>query len=134
MKPQVLAKELANSIRESQEYLSWQKAKEELDKHEAAKIMLEDFRKKQWDLEQTRLSGETISTEQEEQFKKLAEIIQYNPYVRDFLLAEMNLNQMVIEIQRIIASALGVEITEEDKAGGEIGEEKKAGREDAGEE
>jgi cell fate (sporulation/competence/biofilm development) regulator YlbF (YheA/YmcA/DUF963 family) len=124
MKPQVLAKELANSIRESQEYLSWQKAKEELDKHEAAKIMLEDFRKKQWELEQTRVSGETIPAEQEEQFKKLAEIIQYNPYVRDFLVAEMNLNQMVMEIQRIIASALGVEITEEDKAGGEdAGEE-----------
>lgn len=119
MKPQVLAKELANSIRESQEYLTWQKAKEELDKHEAAKIMLEDFRKKQWELEQTRISGETVPADQEEQFKKLAEIIQYNPYVRDFLIAEMNLNQMIMEIQRIIASALGVEIPEEDESGGE---------------
>ncbi|HBR34021.1 MAG TPA: hypothetical protein DD734_05250 [Firmicutes bacterium] len=124
MKPQVLAKELANSIRESQEYLTWQKAKEELDKHEAAKIMLEDFRKKQWELEQTRISGETVPADQEEQFKKLAEIIQYNPYVRDFLIAEMNLNQMIMEIQRIIASALGVEIPEEDESGGEdVGEE-----------
>lgn len=119
MKPQVLAKELANSIRESQEYLTWQKAKEELDKHEAAKIMLEDFRKKQWELEQTRISGEAVPADQEEQFKKLAEIIQYNPYVRDFLIAEMNLNQMIMEIQRIIASALGVEIPEEDESGGE---------------
>ncbi|HBL35234.1 MAG TPA: hypothetical protein DDZ55_00335 [Firmicutes bacterium] len=124
MKPQVLAKELANSIRESQEYLTWQKAKEELDKHEAAKIMLEDFRKKQWELEQTRISGEAVPADQEEQFKKLAEIIQYNPYVRDFLIAEMNLNQMIMEIQRIIASALGVEIPEEDESGGEdVGEE-----------
>ena len=111
--------ELANSIRESQEYLTWQKAKEELDKHEAAKIMLEDFRKKQWELEQTRISGEAVPADQEEQFKKLAEIIQYNPYVRDFLIAEMNLNQMIMEIQRIIASALGVEIPEEDESGGE---------------
>lgn len=113
MKPQRLAKELATSIRESQEYLAWQKAKEELDKHEAAKIMLEDFRKKQWELEKTRLSGEKIQPEQEEQFKKLAEIIQYNPYVRDFLLAELNLNQLIMEIQRIIASAVGVELPEE---------------------
>ena len=124
MKPQVLAKELANSIRESQEYLTWQKAKEELDKHEAAKIMLEDFRKKQWELEQTRISGETVPADQEEQFKKLAEIIQYNPYVRDFLVAEMNLNQMIMEIQRIIASALGVEIPEaEEQGGADAGEE-----------
>ncbi|NLY91943.1 MAG: YlbF family regulator [Firmicutes bacterium] len=113
MKPQVLAKELANSIRESQEYLAWQKAKEELEKHEAAKIMLEDFRKKQWELEKARLAGEKVQPEQEEQFKKLAEIIQYNPYVRDFLVAELNLNRLIMEIQRIIASAVGVDLPEE---------------------
>ncbi|HHT47883.1 MAG TPA: YlbF family regulator [Firmicutes bacterium] len=113
MKPQVLAKELANSIRESQEYLAWQKAKEELEKHEAAKIMLEDFRKKQWELEKARLGGEAVKPEQEEQFKKLAEIIQFNPYVREFLLAELALNQLIMEIERIIASAVGVEIPEE---------------------
>lgn len=118
MKPQVLAKELANAIQESQEYLAWQKAKEELEKHEAAKIMLEDFRKKQWDLEKARLAGEKVPPEQEEQFKKLAEIIQYNPYVRDFLIAEFNLNQMLMEIQRIIASAVGVELPEGATGGG----------------
>ncbi|MBA2133769.1 YlbF family regulator [Capillibacterium thermochitinicola] len=114
MKPQDLAKELANSIRESPEYQAWEKAKAEVDKHEAAKIMLEDFRKKQWDLEKARLNGEEIKPEQEEQFKKLAEIIQYNPYVRDFLVAEYNLNLMIMEIQRIIASAVGVKLPEEE--------------------
>ena len=107
-------KELANSIRESPEYQAWEKAKAEVDKHEAAKIMLEDFRKKQWELEKARLSGEEIKAEQEEQFKKLAEIIQYNPYVRDFLVAEFNLNKMIMEIQRIIASAVGVQLPEEE--------------------
>ncbi|NLW58773.1 MAG: YlbF family regulator [Firmicutes bacterium] len=114
MKPQELAKELANAIRESQEYQAWEKAKAEVDKHEAAKIMLEDFRKKQWELEKARLSGEEIKPEKEEQFKKLAEIIQYNPYVRDFLVAEYNLNRMIMEIQRIIASAVGVQLPEEE--------------------
>lgn len=113
MRPQDLAKELANSIRESPEYQAWEKAKAEVDKHEAAKIMLEDFRKKQWELEKARLSGEEIKPEKEEQFKKLAEIIQYNPYVRDFLMVEYNLNKMIMEIQRIIASAVSVELPEE---------------------
>jgi cell fate (sporulation/competence/biofilm development) regulator YlbF (YheA/YmcA/DUF963 family) len=85
-----------------------------VDKHEAAKIMLEDFRKKQWELEKARLSGEEVKPEQEEQIKKLAEIIQYNPYVRDFLMAEFNLNRMIMEIQRIIASAVGVQLPEEE--------------------
>lgn len=118
MKPQVLAKELANSIRESPEYQAWEKARTEVDKHEAAKIMLEDFRKKQWELEKARLSGKEIKPEQEEQLKKLAEIIQYNPYVRDFLIAEFNLNQMIMEIQRIIDSAVGVQLPEEENKEG----------------
>ncbi|HHW12087.1 MAG TPA: YlbF family regulator [Firmicutes bacterium] len=117
MKPQDLAKELADSIRESPEYQAWEKAKAEVDKHEAAKIMLEDFRKKQWALEKARLSGEEIKPEQEEQFKKLAEIIQYNPYVRDYLVAEYNLNRMIMEIQRIIASAVSVKLPEEEDPG-----------------
>ena len=76
--------------------------------------MLEDFRKKQWELEKARFSGEEVKPEQEEQIKKLAEIIQYNPYVRDFLMAEFNLNRMIMEIQRIIASAVGVQLPEEE--------------------
>lgn len=116
MKPQVLAKELANSIRESQEYLAWEKAKKKIDGHEAAKVMLEDFRKKQWELEGARLSGQEVAKEKGEELQKLAEIINYNPFVRDFLIAEMNLNKLIVEIQKIIASAIGVELPDQEEA------------------
>ncbi len=112
MKPQILAKELANSIRESPEFLAWETAKKKIDEHEAAKVMLDDFRKKQWELEGARMSGQEVPPEKEEALKKLVEIINYNPYVREFLVAEMNLNNMIVEIQKIIASAIGVEIPE----------------------
>ncbi|NLW56185.1 MAG: YlbF family regulator [Firmicutes bacterium] len=115
MKPQVLAKELANSIRESQEYKAWEAAKKKVDEHEAAKIMLEDFRKRQWELESARISGENVE-EKEEEFKKLAEIINYNPYVREFLMAELNLNKMFMEIQKIIASAIGCDLPAQEEA------------------
>ena len=112
MKPQDLAKELANSIRESEEFKTWEAAKKKIAEHEAAKVMLDDFRKKQWKLEEARMAGEEITTEQQEELKKLFEIISYNPYVSEFLMAEMRMHNMVLEIQKIIASAIGVELPE----------------------
>ena len=119
MKPQVLARELANSIRESQEYKDWEAAKKKIDEHEAAKVMLEDFRKKQWELEKARLSGEEVAKEKEEELKKLAEIINYNPYVREFLIAEWNLNNMNLEIQKTIAAAIGVDLPAQEEGKGQ---------------
>lgn len=51
MKPVELAKELAKSLTNSSEYVSYKAAKEKLENHEAAKLMFDDFRKKQMELE-----------------------------------------------------------------------------------
>lgn len=112
MKPQDIAKELADSIRESEEFKSWEAAKKKIEEHEAAKVMLEDFRKKQWKLEEARIAGQEITDEEKAELKKLFEIISYNPYVSELLMAEMRINNMVLEIQKIIASAIGVELSE----------------------
>ena len=54
-------------------------------------------------------------------FGKLSEIIGYNPYIRDYLLAEMQLQQLMMEVQKIIASGVGLKIPdlEEDADQGE---------------
>lgn len=110
MKPILLAKELAEALRESEEYREYQEAKKKVDEHEAAKIMLEDFRKKQLELEKKRLAGEEIPQAEMEKIKKLSEIITYNPYLRDYLLAEVKLQQLMMEIQKIIASGIGLDL------------------------
>lgn len=110
MKPINLAKELAEALRESEEYREYQEAKKKVDEHEAAKIMLEDFRKKQLELEKKRLAGEEIPQAEMEKIKKLSEIITYNPYLRDYLLAEVKLQQLMMEIQKIIASGIGLDL------------------------
>src|SRR5690554_7702738 len=83
MDPMILAKELGAALAESEEHKAYQKAKEQVEGHEAAKIMLEDFRQQQWALEKKRLAGEEPGEEEMEKVKKLSEVMGYNPYIRE---------------------------------------------------
>lgn len=113
MKTIELAKQLAKSLAESQEYQNYLQAKQILEGHEAAKTMLEDFRKKQWELERKKISGDKLLEPHEQELQKLAEIIGVNPYVRDYLMAEFQFTQVMMEIQRIISEAVGLQTPEE---------------------
>ncbi|MGE5581144.1 MAG: YlbF family regulator [Bacillota bacterium] len=119
MKTLELARQLANSLAESREYQDYSKAKVLLEEHEAAKVMLDDFRKKQWELERKKLNGDKLLEPYEEELRKLAEIIGLNPYIREYLMAEFQFMQLMMEIQKIIGEAVGIEAPEElNKDGG----------------
>jgi cell fate (sporulation/competence/biofilm development) regulator YlbF (YheA/YmcA/DUF963 family) len=109
MKAIELAKQLGKALAESEEYQSYHKAKETLDSHEAAKLMLADFRKKQWDLEKRRVTGELNAEAATTELQKLAEVIQINPYIREYLFAEFRFSQTMLEVQRIIGAAVGID-------------------------
>ena len=110
MDPVALARELGKAMAGSEEYKAYQKAKQQVEEHEAAKIMLEDFRKKQLALEKKALSGEEPSSAEVEQLKKLSEILGYNPYIREYLLAEMRFTHLVFAVQKAIADAAGLDL------------------------
>jgi len=108
MKPVELAKQLAKSLAESEEYQNYKKFKGILDGHEAAKTMLEDFRKKQWELERKKLNGDKLVGLYEEELRKLSEVIGLSPYIRDYLMAEYHFAQIFSEVQRIIGEAVNL--------------------------
>lgn len=81
--------------------------------HEAAKTMLDDFRKKQWELERKKLNGDKLLGPYEDELRKLSEIIGLNPYIRDFLMAEYHFSKLFGEVQQIIGEAIGLEPLDE---------------------
>jgi cell fate (sporulation/competence/biofilm development) regulator YlbF (YheA/YmcA/DUF963 family) len=113
MKPIELAKQLAQALAGSEEYQNYKKYKDILMQHEAAKTMLDDFRKKQWELERKKLNGDKFLGPPEDELRKLSEIIGLNPYIRDFLMAEYHFSKLFGEIQSIIGEAIGLEPLEE---------------------
>ena len=113
MKPVELARQLAKALTDSTEYQDYKKFKGILEEHQAAKVMLDDFRKKQFEYERKKLNGDKLLGPFEDDLRKLSEIISLNPYIRDYLMAEYRFTQIFSEVQRIIAEAIGLEPLDE---------------------
>ena len=101
------ARELGQAIRETPEFRAVQAARERIDGHEAARIMLADFRRREEEYRRAVLSGKA-NEEQAKEIKDLAEIIACNPYIRDFFAAEAVLARLVAEIQSEMLAAAGL--------------------------
>lgn len=110
MKTIELAKQLAKALAESAEYQNYKAAKEKVEAHEAARTMLKDFREKQIELERKRMNGDKLLQPLEEELRKLTEIISLNPFVRDYLIAEFQFSMMIMDVQKIIGEAVGLEV------------------------
>lgn len=107
------AQELADALVASETYQKLQEAREELDRHEAAKIMLRDFVAKQQKLQERVLAGEQPSEAEVADYQQTASLVSMNPYVRRLLEAEVAFSDMMVEVQRVLAKAVGIDLPEE---------------------
>ena len=99
-----LAKHLAEAISQSEESQALDKALARVNEHEAARVMLEDYRKRQEALQKEIAAGKDVK-EAMEDFQKLSQVVMVNPYLRDYIMAEMNLGAMVSEGYNVIGEA-----------------------------
>ncbi len=99
-----LAKHLAEAISQSEEAQALDKALTRVNEHEAAKVMLDDYRKRQEALQKEIAAGKDVK-EAMEDFQKLSQVVMVNPYLRDYVMAEMSLGAMVSEVYNVIGEA-----------------------------
>ncbi|GAB7388656.1 YlbF family regulator [Bacillaceae bacterium] len=100
------AYELARAIRNSEEYSALKEAQKKVEADGKAKDMLEDFRRRQIDLQVRQLQGETVSEEEKERLQKLFETLNLHGDIRKLFEAERRFNTMMEDIQKIIAEPL----------------------------
>ncbi|HEX6971664.1 MAG TPA: YlbF family regulator [Limnochordia bacterium] len=105
------AEDLAGALAASEEYRRVQAARKAVEEHTAAQVMLRDLETRRAELEKRQLAGETISNEELEQFQKVSEVVMMNPYVRDLLQAEWDFAHTLMEVQQILAKAIGAELS-----------------------
>lgn len=99
------AKQMAKALAESEELKKLKEAKKVLEEHEAAKIMMQDFRKKQFEFEKVKMSGENTEA-LEKELMQMSTIVQANPYVREYLMAEFAFGGIMMEIQKLIEEVI----------------------------
>lgn len=105
-----LARRLAEGLKDSDEHRRMLQAREAVGANVAAQIMLRDFRAKQVEFQTRQLMGQEVSKAQEEEFRKLTEIVMLNPAVRDYLYAEQEVLALVAEVQRLLAEAMDLDL------------------------
>lgn len=113
------AEALADALAQSQEYKNFVEARESLDKHEAAKIMLRDFQQKQAELQRKVLSGQQLSEADTQQLQDAYQLVAFNPYVRRLIEAEAAFGEMLAQVQQILAEAVGMDVPDEQLPEGE---------------
>ncbi len=106
-----LARELAAQIRRSREYEAYAAAKEKVLADEQTAALLKRFHRLQMTVQARKMAGGEGGAEEEE-LKKLAELLQFSPDAADFLLAEYALNRLLTGTYDTIARGVGVDFTE----------------------
>ena len=106
MKVQRKAEELANAIMNSSEYQRMLAAREKVNNHQAAKVMLRDFQEKQLELHRIQMGGGEVTPEQEEQLQSLFGVISINPYIRELFEAEFAFSGMMMQVNDALSKVL----------------------------
>ena len=108
---EALAKELAAEIRRSREYEAYAAAREKALANEQTAALLKRFHRLQMTVQARKMAGNEGGPEEEE-LKKLAELLQFSPDAAEFLFAEYGLNRLLTTTYDTIARGVGVDFSE----------------------
>ena len=101
---------LADEIRNSEEYRTYHSLKEEVMGDETLAALIREYRKMQVTLQMNMMAGQPNDPEETQRFSALSGLLFAKPEVRQFLLAEMRLQQTLADIFRILTEAADVEM------------------------
>jgi len=107
-----LAHRLSQALRDSEEYKLFLQRREAVKASPEAAKMLDDYRRRQLQLQLKHLQGEEIPTEERERFQKIVEAVNLHKPINDFIQAEAALGQLIQDIQKILFGDLEIGLDE----------------------
>lgn len=100
------AHDLARELTASVEYQDYLKAKENLEKDKPNMMLLEEFRRKQWEVQMAQFLGQEIEEEVINQLDQVYQALSLNPLINEFLMAEYRLTRLLGDVQKILSTSL----------------------------
>ncbi|MEC0238772.1 YlbF family regulator [Paenibacillus dokdonensis] len=100
------ANELAKALKECQEVQDITSAMSLIEKDQESKIMLDDFRNRQMEIQQRMMSGDMPSQEEMEKMEKLFDVLSLNLNIRRLFDAERRLSTIIEDINKMISDSL----------------------------
>ncbi|WP_211746808.1 YlbF family regulator [Paenibacillus sp. Marseille-Q4541] len=100
------ANELAKALKESEEVQEITAAMKLVDADPESKRMLEDFRRRQNEIQQRMMTGDMPAQEEMEQMEKSFEVLSLNLSIRRLFEAERRLSTVIEDVNKIIMESL----------------------------
>lgn len=104
------AYKLAEDIKASEEYRTYHTLKETVMSDETVAALYREYRKLQMTIQVNVLSGRQADPEDTQRFAAITSLLFSKPEVSQFLLSELQLNQAMSDILRIVTEAAGIEL------------------------
>ena len=101
---------LARSLKESPEYLEFQRLKEAAYSDETNRVLLDEYKKLQYQLQLCMAQGEKPNEDDLQRMQRLAGILQFNPDASAYLLAEVRFQKILADIYKILADVAGINL------------------------
>lgn len=100
------AHQLARVLKQSTEYTEYKNLEKKLKENPSAKEMLDDFRKRQFEVQSAQMMGQKVDEEKVKKLQELQKILMQDPAITEFLHAEYRLTQILADIYKILGDAL----------------------------
>ncbi|MBR5108729.1 MAG: YlbF family regulator [Clostridia bacterium] len=102
---------LAQDIRDSEEYKTYHELKETVMSDETTAALIREYRKLQMSIQMSAMSGTTANEEDMQRFSGISTLLFSKQEVSRYLLSEMQLQQALADIFKIVTEAADLEIS-----------------------
>ncbi|MBR2700091.1 MAG: YlbF family regulator [Clostridia bacterium] len=110
MNPYDQAHALARALRESDEYREYMRLKETAYDDGTNKALLDEYKKLQFRLQAKLAAGESMPQDDMQRLTQIGALLQFNPDVSAYLMAEFRFQRMLSDIFKILADVAGVDL------------------------
>ncbi len=110
MNPYDQAHALARALKESEEYREYTRLKDVAYDDGTNKALLDEYKRLQFRMQARLAAGETMPEEDFQRLQQIGTLLQFNPDVSAYLMAEFRFQRMLSDIFKILADVAGVDL------------------------
>ena len=110
MNPYDQAHALARSLKDSEEYREYMRLKALAYDDSTNKALLDEYKRLQFKVQANLAAGGTMPEEDTRRLQQIGTVLQFNPDVSAYLMAEFRFQRMLSDIFKILAEVAGVDL------------------------
>ena len=110
MNPYDLAHQLARAMKDGEEYREYERLREPAYADDTNRALLDEYKRLQFRMQAKLASGENMPEDELQRLQQIGTLLQFNPDVSAYLLAEFRFQKMLSDIFKILADVADIDL------------------------